>query len=109
LVMFHTLARLKQAARPEEQESALRGTEEQRIIMQSDRVIVATDDERAQIARLYNAACRPLDIIPCGVELGRFTPAGRDQARARLRRELHLGDAPIILYVGRLDPLKDAR
>ncbi len=108
LVMFHTLARLKQAARPEEQEPAMRGIEEQRIIAESDRVIVATADERAQIKRLYGATCGKISIIPCGVELGRFTPAGRDQARARLRRALHLGDAPVILYVGRLDPLKGA-
>lgn len=108
VVMFHTLARLKQAARPEECEPPLRGAEERRIIAQSDRVIVATADEREQIARLYGNTRGHLRIVPCGVDLGRFTPAGRTAARAHLRRALHLGDEPVILYVGRLDPLKGA-
>ena len=108
LTMFHTLARLKQVARPAEVESPLRIAQEGRIIQQSNMVIVATEDERDQIARLYAAAQNNLQTIPCGVDLGRFTPEHRADDSARLRQELHLGTAPIILYVGRLDPLKGA-
>lgn len=108
LMMFHTLARLKQMARPAEQESPVRIAQEGRIIAESDLVIVATEDERAQIARLYgNAGCH-LRIIPCGVDLGRFTPEDRAADRARLRQQWHLGSEPMLLYVGRLDPLKGA-
>lgn len=108
VAMFHTLACLKQAARPAEHELPLRAEEERRIIAQSDRVIVATDDERTQIARLYGAPRCHLHIIPCGVDLARFTPAGREEARAQIRQMLRLGDEPLLLYVGRLDPLKGA-
>ena len=108
LTMFHTLARLKQMARPAEEESPLRIAQERRIIQQSDRVIVATEDEREQIARLYAAAQHNIQTIPGGVDLGRFTPEHQGEDRAQLRQDLHLGAAPIILYVGRLDPLKGA-
>jgi D-inositol-3-phosphate glycosyltransferase len=105
-IMFHTLARLKQHARPEEQEPPLRGEQERRLLASADAVVVATDDERMQIARLYGIARRDLHIIPCGVDLRRFSPAGRPESRARLAASLHLGDDPVILSVGRLDPLK---
>jgi D-inositol-3-phosphate glycosyltransferase len=108
VAMFHTLARLKQAARPAEREMPLRAEEERRIIAESHRVIVATDDERAQIARLYGAPRCHLRIIPCGVDLAHFTPTGSTEAREQLRQALHLGAEPMLLYVGRLDPLKGA-
>jgi D-inositol-3-phosphate glycosyltransferase len=108
LMMFHTLAKLKQAARPEEQELPVRAEREEQILRQSDRVIVATEDEREQIARLYGVASCHLRTIPCGVDLERFAPDGRQADRLRLRQSLHLDDAPVILAVGRLDPLKGA-
>ncbi len=55
LTMFHTLARLKMHARPEERETPLRMDHEWRVLRASDVVVVATEDEREQIARLYGA------------------------------------------------------
>lgn len=108
LTMFHTLARLKQHARPEEVETALRIDQERRVIASADRMIVATEDERSQITRLYGAARSRLRIVPCGVDLAKFTPENRAEARATLSDRLGLTDVPIILFVGRLDPLKGA-
>ncbi len=109
LAMFHTLALLKQHARPEENEPALRIEHERHLMADLDGIIVATDDERDQIGRLYGLPrCRQhaMHIIPCGVDLGQFTPADRATARAWLAVRLKLDDAPVILSVGRLDPLK---
>ena len=106
IVMFHTLARLKQQARPEEQETALRIDYERRIIHAADSIVVATEDEREQINRLYGAPRQMMHTIPCGVDLGTFTPIGRAEAQAEIRATLHLDAAPILLFVGRLDPLK---
>src|SRR5579885_2114290 len=50
ITMFHTLARLKQQARPEEMESPLRVEYEGRIVSSVDRIAVATPDERDQLA-----------------------------------------------------------
>ena len=108
MTMFHTLARLKQHARPEENESALRIEQERRIIAEVDSIIVATDDERQQIQRLYGAHRGTIHTIPCGVELSNFMPLNRTAARASVAAELRLDDEPLLLYVGRLDPLKGA-
>lgn len=108
VTMFHTLARLKQRARPEERESDLRIQQERRIMSAADGLVVATRDEREQIARLYALPSSQISIIPCGVDLGRFTPADRATARAQFARAWNLGDDPLLLFVGRLDPLKGA-
>ncbi len=102
LTMFHTLARLKQQARPEEQETALRIEHEGRIIRSVDQIAVATPHERDQIARIYGVSRARMTIVPCGVDLRHFHPQNRQQARASLR----LNGKPTLLFVGRPDPLK---
>ncbi len=44
-----------------------------------------------------------VSVIPTGVDLDRFSPGGRDAARAALGLP---ADDPVLLYVGRLDPEK---
>ena len=106
VAMFHTLARLKQHARPEGQESPLRVEYERHIIAEADGIVVATDDELRQITALYGTPAGTVHIIPGGVDLDAFTPQDRSAARAMVARALDLDDHPIILFVGRLDPLK---
>ncbi len=102
MTMFHTLARLKQQARPEEQETALRIEYEGRIISSVDQIAVATPHERDQIARIYGVSRARMTIVPCGVDLRHFHPQNRQQARAALG----LNGKPTLLFVGRPDPLK---
>ncbi len=102
ITMFHTLARLKQQARPEECESPLRVEYEGRIINSVDRIAVATPDERDQIARIYGISRQRMTIVPCGVDLRHFQPQDHQQARA----SLGLDGKPTLLFVGRPDPLK---
>src|SRR5579875_408286 len=103
LTMFHTLAHLKQLANPAEAEPALRLEMERQLIQQADRIIATTLDERAQMIRHCGATAGQVEVIPCGVDLQRFAPRDRQQARTRhgLRNDL-----PVLLFVGRPDPFK---
>ncbi|MGI0134055.1 MAG: glycosyltransferase, partial [Candidatus Micrarchaeaceae archaeon] len=103
LTMFHTLAHLKQLANPSEAEPMLRLEMERQLIQQADRIIATTHDERTQIMRHCGATASQVEVIPCGVDLSRFGPQNRQEARARLGLK---GDQPVLLFVGRLDPFK---
>jgi D-inositol-3-phosphate glycosyltransferase len=105
VTMFHTLARLKQLAHPDEPEPPLRLFMEQRIIQRADGIIAATAGERTQLMRLCGALSGQLHVIPCGVDLRLFTPRDRRQARVALGLD---SDRPVLLFAGRLDPFKGA-
>ncbi|GCF07915.1 glycosyltransferase [Dictyobacter arantiisoli] len=103
VTMFHTLARLKQLANPNETEPALRLEMEQQLIHQADRIIAATEDEYQHMLRYCGATPHQVDVIPCGVDLKLFVPHDRQEAR----RYLGLAeDRPTLLFAGRLDPFK---
>src|SRR5579883_3249635 len=103
LAMFHTLAYLKHLANPAAVEPALRLAMERRLIQQADRIIATTHDERMQMLRHCGALPNQVEVIPCGVDLSRFVPHDRQEARARLGLK---GEQPVLLFVGRLDPFK---
>jgi D-inositol-3-phosphate glycosyltransferase len=58
--------------------------------------------ERADLARLYGAATSRIAVIPCGVDTELFRPADREAAR----EALGVAPGPLLLYVGRLAPIK---
>jgi D-inositol-3-phosphate glycosyltransferase len=102
--MFHTLAQLKNrvAETAAEREQTVRFDIERRTMAGSDRVVAATDVDRAQIIRHYGNPA-PIAVIPGGVDLGRFRPM--DQAASRAA--LGLSDAGrVLLFVGRIQRLK---
>ena len=100
---FHTLARAKQEARPDEQESQTRIDAEYAAMMSADSMVVSTERERSDIARLYGAPVGKVDVVPAGVDLEMFRPLGRDESR----RLLGLGRGRVILAVAqRIEPLK---
>jgi D-inositol-3-phosphate glycosyltransferase len=103
VIMFHTLAHLKQLANPGAPEPLLRHETERRLIATADRIIATTPGERAQMIRHCGASPRAVQVIPCGVDLRCFTPHDRREARERLGWH---PDSPILLYAGRLDPFK---
>ena len=103
ITMFHTLARLKQLANPDASEPPLRLEMERQLIQQADRIIAATAEERTQIIRHCGATPHQVEVIPCGVDLQRFVPHDCAIAREELGWKQ---DAPILLFVGRLDPFK---
>ena len=102
VTMFHTLGEVKNRARLSEHEPDLRIEAEQRIAQSADRIICAGEHERQVLVNLYGADPDRTAVVPCGVDLRRFRPLDRDTCR----RTLGLGDAPIVLFVGRVEPLK---
>ncbi|HEX5815084.1 MAG TPA: glycosyltransferase [Methylomirabilota bacterium] len=101
--MFHTLGRLKNGARiAAEREPALRIAEERRIVAGADRLVAANSIERGQLVAEYGADPAKIAVIPCGVDTGLFAPGDAGAARAALG----LGGGPLLLYVGRIAPIK---
>jgi D-inositol-3-phosphate glycosyltransferase len=103
--MFHTLGEMKNriAQSPEERESRERIVAEQKILSRADRIVAATLAEQTQLRFLYKVNDRKLEIIPPGVDTSHFYPIPADEAK------LFIGlrpDARIVLFVGRIEPLK---
>ncbi len=103
VTMFHTLARLKQIANPDEQESQQRLAMEQTLIQSVDCIIAATADERTQIMRYCGVSASRIQVIPCGVDLALFVPYDRQRMRQRFGLD---PQRPVLLFAGRLDPFK---
>ena len=104
LQMFHTLGRIKNgvARRRADLEPSVRLDEEQRIVGQVDGLVAASVVERRALIAEYGAESSRTTVIPCGVDTELFRPGDRDVARARVGA----GDAPLVLYVGRIAPIK---
>ena len=102
--MFHTLGRLKNsvAKTPAEVEPEIRLSEEDRIVRLADRVVAANVVERAHLAWYYGASTDRIAVIPCGVDTELFRPMPQVEAK----RLLALPPDPLLLYVGRLQPIK---
>ena len=102
--MFHTLGRLKNAVAqsPGELEPSLRIEEEARIVAQADRLVAGNVVERAHLVWYYGARADRIRVIPCGVDTELFQPM--DPAKAK--DLLELPPDPLLLYVGRLQPIK---
>ncbi|MEK7873804.1 MAG: glycosyltransferase [Chloroflexota bacterium] len=100
---FHTLGAIKRLVRPGERESERRIQTEQRVLLRADTSIALNPHERAEMVRLHGADPQRVRVIPAGVDTDLFQPVDRAEAR----RRLGLGqDAPLVLYVGRLEKLK---
>ncbi len=99
---FHTLARVK--AEGGDPESAQREQAEIDIIGCADAICVSCADEEQQFRRLYGAPRGRVEIVSPGVEHALFAPGDRRGAR----RAIGLGDHPVLLFAGRIQPLKGA-
>jgi D-inositol-3-phosphate glycosyltransferase len=103
--MFHTLGKMKNAVaqRPEELEAARRVEVESEVVQFTDAIVAATPVEEEQLVRLYDADPTRIHVISPGVDTERFHPIPK-----RIAKE-HIGLCPehcIILFVGRIEPLK---
>jgi D-inositol-3-phosphate glycosyltransferase len=104
--MFHTLGRMKDAvARSQaEREVAVRSEEEERIVQFADQIVAATPLDKEQTVQLYGANPDKIVVIPCGVDPEMFYPVPRELAKAEIGGPV--SDCRMILFVGRLDPVK---
>jgi D-inositol-3-phosphate glycosyltransferase len=101
---FHTLDRVKAEAGVGD-DPETRARVEGEIVSCADLMIAATDEERRQLVTLYSAEGDRIEVVPPGVDHRVFAPGDRGAAR----RELGLdADARVLLYVGRIQPLKGA-
>jgi D-inositol-3-phosphate glycosyltransferase len=99
---FHTLARTKAAAGiiddPPE-----RAHVERETIACLDRMIASTPDERSELVAAYGAEPDRIEVIAPGVDHAMFSPGDAASARRRLGLPT---DRPVLLFVGRIQPLK---
>jgi D-inositol-3-phosphate glycosyltransferase len=101
----HTLAKVKNAAlaagdRPEPRARVIG---EEQVVAEADRLIANTDEEAAQLVGHYGADPARTLVVPPGVDLERFTPGDRAAARRAVGVP---DDAVLLLFVGRIQPLK---
>ncbi|MDE2860972.1 MAG: glycosyltransferase [Chloroflexota bacterium] len=99
---FHTLAEVKKRARAGEDEPEERSVGEVMVVRAADAIVAFSRHERDALVRFYDASADKVEVIPCGVDVDLFRPVERDEAR----QKLGLGDGGVVLFVGRLEPLK---
>ncbi len=75
---------------------------EKRVIAGADRILAPTPLEADHLVNLYGADRDRIRVVPPGVDGTLFAPRPKDEARARL----HLANARLLLFVGRLQPFK---
>jgi D-inositol-3-phosphate glycosyltransferase len=105
---FHTLDRVKAELVPEEVEADLphrRAEAEATVIGCSDAVLASCSVEAEQIAELYDANPDRIKVVPLGVDHAFFGPGYGRQARRALGLP---SDGSLLLFVGRIQPLKGA-
>lgn len=98
---FHTLARVK--AETGDPEPVRRVEAETEVIHCSDTILASCTTEVEQLAHHYGAPPDRIEIVPPGVDHAFFSPGDRRGARQALQIE---GDGPVVLFVGRIQPLK---
>jgi D-inositol-3-phosphate glycosyltransferase len=100
---FHTLARVKAETGDPEPERRVRA--EADVIGCSDAILASCVAEADQLERLYGADPARIELVAPGVDHAFFSPGDRLGARTALRH-LDLGAGPVLLFVGRIQPLK---
>jgi D-inositol-3-phosphate glycosyltransferase len=101
----HTLAKVKNRslAEGDAPEPLRRVVGEQQVVEASDRLVANTAEEAAQLVDLYGADPDRVVTVAPGVDLEHFRPGSARTARARLGVP---PDAVLLLFVGRIQPLK---
>jgi D-inositol-3-phosphate glycosyltransferase len=102
---MHTMAKVKNRllADGDDAEPPVRIIGEQQVVDAADLIIASTAAEGQELVELYGAAPERLRIINPGVDLSVFSPG--DTATARDRVGIPR-DAHVLLFAGRLQPLK---
>ncbi|HUP72845.1 MAG TPA: glycosyltransferase [Acidimicrobiales bacterium] len=100
--VFHTLARVK--ADTGDAEPQRRVDAESEVIRCSDVIIANSRAEADQLEHYYHADPSRVEVVPPGVDHAFFSPGNKQGAR----KALGLGAEPVLLFVGRIQPLKGA-
>ena len=97
---FHTLARVK--AEYGDHEPPHREEGEAEIVGCADVLLASCQAEADQLVEHYDADPARIEIVPPGVDHAFFSPGDR----AGARQAVGLDDRPVVLFVGRIQPLK---
>ena len=100
---FHTLERVKAEVGLGDA-IPLRPRVEAEVVRCADLVVASTSEEHDQLVRHYGADPARIEIITPGVDHTVFAPGDR----AAARRRVGLTGGPVLLFVGRIQPLKGA-
>jgi D-inositol-3-phosphate glycosyltransferase len=106
LSTFHTLDRVKAETNPGElvvADAVRRELAEAEVIGCSDAVLASCTVEAEQLVHLYDADPARIEIVAPGVNRAFFSPGEYIQARRAIG---YPSDAPLLLFVGRIQPLK---
>jgi D-inositol-3-phosphate glycosyltransferase len=102
---MHTMARVKNLHLPTDDSPEPPGREigEAQVVEAADRLVANTEGEAADLVELYDADPTKVCVVTPGVDLATFTPGDGAAARSALGLP---GRARILLFVGRIQPLK---
>ena len=102
VITFHTLGAVKNATDIGEDEPELRLETERDLAGNCHHIIATTQKEKRELILRYGVPPDRIGVIPCGVNLELFQPVNKEIAR----KQLGFGDDKVILFVGRIEPLK---
>ncbi|MFC1934365.1 glycosyltransferase [Chloroflexota bacterium] len=102
ITVFHTLGAVKNTVGIGEDEPELRIEAERDLARNCHHIIASTEKEKEALIEHYGASTERISIVPCGVNLELFQPMDKKIAR----QQLGFADGKIILFVGRIEPLK---
>lgn len=102
---MHTMAKVKnlELADGDNPEPMVRVIGEEQVVAAAARLVANTADEARQLIDLYGADPQAVDVVHPGVDLEQFTPGEPGVSRRRLGLA---EDSVILLFVGRIQPLK---
>ncbi len=102
---MHTMAKVKNDAMAagDLPEPPARIIGEEQVVEAADMLIASTDLEAKQLVNLYDADPGRVEVVHPGVDLSVFRPRDTHAAREQLGLPL---DAHVVLFAGRLQPLK---
>ena len=102
---MHTMARVKNSllAQGDTPEPVGREIGEAQVVEAADRLVANTSGEASELIDLYGADPLKVRVVSPGVDLDVFKPGDMAAARARVGLPL---DASVLLFVGRIQPLK---
>lgn len=102
---MHTMAKVKNSllADGDSPEPQARVIGEEQVVAAADMLIANTDDEAKDLINCYDAHPGQVEVVHPGVDLDVFKPTPMGEARRRLGLP---ADAEVLLFVGRIQPLK---